>query len=492
MAAFFATRESVDAWLMASALPNLLFGTINGAISVTLVPLMTQGDAEYSPRSVARFLNEVFTLIILTSLGLIALGELLAPIIIRLMAPGFRHHPGELHLTVTMTRIMIPSIIFWGVAGMVVGVLQERDEYLAPALSPVAVNIVRILSIVLIGHYLMHNNIIGVAIGFMLAVVSQLLVTIPALSRMGISLRFRWHFGHPLLKRMIRMTGPFLLTSSVGSVGVIVDRILASNLVIGSMAALNYAYVLVQIPVGLLVSSLAMPIYTRLSRHHSQREEADFRQLAMQGFRVVLMVVVPITIWFLMLTEPILQLLYQHGNFHGRSTDLTSGALFYFAIGLPGFSLSYYLQRLFFATQDTRSPARFSLITITCNIIGDLILVRVMKLDGLALATGLASWVNAGLLTWKALQPRYNNQLDMRRTLASLSIAGAAMAGMIWVCYHIFQFAELSGLIPLFIALVATALVSGAIYLGVLLLLRFPDMAYVLARLSRGRLAPKR
>nr|WP_207711684.1 murein biosynthesis integral membrane protein MurJ [Sulfobacillus harzensis] len=492
MAIFFATSSSTDAWLMASALPNLLFSTVNGAISVTLVPILTDGDASYSPRSVTRFLNEVFTLVVLVTLGLVAVGEVFAPAIVHLMAPGFVGHPGELTKTIDMTRIMLPTILFWGIAGLVVGALQERDEYFAPAMSPVAVNVVRIFTIILIGHYLMHNNIIGVAIGFTIAVAAQLVVTVPVLRRMGIHLRFRWHFSHPLLKRMIRMAGPFFLTSSVGSIGVIVDRILASELVVGSIAALNYAYVLVQIPVGLLVSSLAQPIYTRLSRYHSFHEDQTFRQLAMQGFRLVLAVIVPITIWFLVLNVPILRLLYQHGRFQGRSTDLTSGALFYFALGLPGFSLYFYLQRLFFATKDTRSPSRFSIITIIVNIIGDLILVRVMKVDGLALATGLAAWVNAILLAWKALKPRYNSNLHMGRTLLTLALAGLGMLGVSLASFHLLHLATMTGILPLFLALALTGIVSGAVYILLLLVFHYPDMGYIISRLTRGRVTLRR
>ncbi|AEJ39464.1 integral membrane protein MviN [Sulfobacillus acidophilus TPY] len=484
MADFFGTSTATDAWLMASALPNLLFSTINGAITVTVVPLMTQADAEYSPRSVARFLNEVFTALFLISAGLIALGEVFAPLIMHLMAPGF--HGGELRLTIDMTRIMIPTIFFWGIAGLVVGILQEREEYVTPAISPMMVNIVRILTIVILGHFW---GIRGVAAGFTLAVISQLLVTVPSLHKMGIHLHFRWHFSHPLLKKMINMAGPFFLTSSVGSVGVIVDRILASSLVAGSIAALNYSYVLVQMPIGLVISSLSTPIYTRLAQHHSHREDDTFRQLAMRGFRLVLLIIVPMTIWYIALRIPLLQLLYQRGAFNARSTALTSGTLLYFALGLPGFSLSFYLQRLFFATQDTKSPSRFSIATILINIIGDIILVHFMKADGLALATSFATWVNAALLTWKALQPRYNQNLQFRRTLTALGLAGGLMLVTTLGVSHLLHLNHLHSFIGLIAGLASTVILSGLVFIGVLTWLRFPDLREMEQKLVRRLLA---
>jgi putative peptidoglycan lipid II flippase len=485
MALFFGTSLATDSWLMASALPNLMFSSVNGAIDVTLVPLMTQADVHYSRPSIQRFLNEVFTSLTLLSLGLIALGELFTPLLVHIMAPGFSSHPLELRLTINMTRIMIPTIFFWAVSGLIMGVLQAREEFFAPALTPAIINLVRVAAIIVLGHLLF--GIEGVALGFVIAVASQLVLIVPRIRAMGIHLHFRWHFSHPLLRRMAVISGPYFLTSSVGSIGILVDRILASGLVVGSIAALNYSYVLVQIPIGLVISSLAMPIYTRLSHHSSTKDMETFRDLSMQGFRLVLAVLVPITIWFITLRVPILRLLYQHGAFNARSTRLTSGTLLYFAVGLPGFGVSFYLQRLFFATQDTRSPARFSIITILVNIVGDIVLVHFMQADGLALATGGASWVNAALLSAKALKPRYNARLGMRRTLLTLLASGLAMLITTEVTYRLLHLATLHALIPLFFALILTAILTGGVFLLFLYWLRFPDLFQLIHRRTRRR-----
>ncbi|MCY0880391.1 MAG: murein biosynthesis integral membrane protein MurJ, partial [Firmicutes bacterium] len=335
MAAFFGTSAANDAWLMASVLPNLLFSTVNGAISVTMVPLLTQADAQYSRRSTTNFLNEVFTSVILISLVLIVLGELFAHPIMQLIAPGF--HGKTLALTVRMTRIMIPTIIFWGLSGLMIGILQEQEQFVYPALSPVAINITRVVTIIVLGHFW---GIQGVAIGFLLAVLSQFIFIVPPLHRLGFHLHFRWHISHPLLKKMAKMAGPFFLTSSVGTAGVLVDRILASSLKVGSLAALNYSYTLVQLPVGLIVSSLTTPIYTRLSVQNSEQNIQSFKTLALSGWQAVLLVIAPLTIWMMALNIPILRLLYQHGAFTNHSTIMTGHTLFFFALGLPGFALS--------------------------------------------------------------------------------------------------------------------------------------------------------
>ncbi len=482
MAAYFSTSALTDAWLMASVLPNLLFSTINGAISVTVIPLMTQADRELSKRSIQNFINELFTAIILLSFVLITLGELFAPWLMHLIAPGFHDH--KLALTISMTRIMIPTILFWGLSGLVVGILQEREEFLYPALSPVAINIVRIGSIIVLGHFF---SIQGVAMGFLLSVLAQLFVTLPVLKRAGIHLHLRWHFTHPFLGKMIRMAGPFFLTTSVGTVGIIVDRILASSLATGSIAALNYSYVLVQIPVGLAISSLTTPIYTRLSQHQSRHDVATYKQLAMKGFRLVVLIIVPITLWFMILAIPIMRLIYQHGAFSNYSTHITASTLLFWSMGLPGFGLSFYLQKLFFATQDTKSPARFSIVTISVNIVADLILVRLLQADGLALATALAAWVNTTLLAIKALRPRHNRDLVLRPFAVKIIVTAGVTALVIYLLRQWFSLDSIHGLLPLAFALMITVILSGLVYAALLTIFRFPEIRDLLRRLMKNR-----
>jgi len=482
MALMFGTSLKTDAWLIASVIPNLLFSTINGAISTTIVPVLTEGERTHSPRSMAHFIQELFTVIILLSLTLVLLGELFAPLLIHLIAPGFTDVPKEYHLALVMTRWMIPTILFWGLAGLSIGVLQSREDYVPAAMSPVVINVVRITSIFVLGSIW---GIVGVSIGFSLAVLAQLALLLPALANTGYHLKFRWRFGHPLLRRIGRIAAPFFLSSSVGTVGQIVDRILASYLVIGSIAALNYSFVLVQVPISLLISSLATPIYTRLAQHHSRHDDETFTALAMRGFRLVLLIIVPMTAWFLLLRVPILRLIYQHGAFSGRSTALTQGTLLYFAIGLPGFALSFYMQRLFFATQDTRHPARFSIITILINIAGDLILVHPMKAEGLALATGGAQWVNAFMLTRRALGPKQRESVKFKRTMLQLGLAGGCLSAATWAMRMFLDLSAWSGIIPLLFGMALVVGVSGLAYAVILAITHFPEMDQLRLRIGR-------
>lgn len=289
----------------------------------------------------------------------------------------------------------------------------------------------------------------------------------------GYRLRFRWHFHHPLLRQMVRISLPFFVSTSVGTLGIVVDRILASYLETGSIAALNYSFVLTQVPIGLIISSLATPVYTRLSQHHSREDTETFQALAMKGFRLVLMVIVPTTVWFLILRIPILHLVYQHGAFSSRSTALTQGTTLYFAVGLPGFAISFYLQRLFFSAQDTITPARYSVITILINIAADLLLVGPMQVNGLALATGAASWVNAALLTAKTLG---RPNAAFQNALAAVALGGVLMGATAYGILKGFRLDAMHNVVILAVALIVTAGLTLVPYLLCLGALHFPEV----------------
>ncbi len=200
----FGTSAGTDAWIMASALPNLLFGAVNTSITMTTVPVMTDADAIFSPSSVADLLDQVWSGLLLLSLVLVVGGELTAPWLMALLAPGFHGH--QLQRTVLMTRIMIPTMVFWGTAGLMVGVLQARDVYAGPALSPLVVNLVQIAGILLLRHWF---HIEGVAIGFTVAVACQVVWLRPLLARQNIRLKWQWPWNHPLARRLISLMWPF-------------------------------------------------------------------------------------------------------------------------------------------------------------------------------------------------------------------------------------------------------------------------------------------
>lgn len=395
MAAYFATSMQTDAWLMASVLPNLLFGALYGAVANLVVPLYLQAKESPSRSSADHFVQEIFTLLTAVALGLSLAAYLATPLIVRLLAPGF--HGQALRLTITMTRIMLPTFVFWLWAGLFSALLQSLNRYRPPAWAPVLLNIVRITSILTLAH---RMGIIGVAWGFTVGVASQLIVLTIGLHHTPIRIRFRYTLRHPLVKKFLRLATPVVITSLMGAVSMIVDRIFASELPTGYIAALNYSVLLIQLPLGLVVAPLVTPVLTTLSTHVVHRQMGAWRQMLRRSTWILVSAMGVSTLVLTVFRAGIIQVIYQHGHFDDQSTQMTAGILPYFALGLIPMALSQLYLKGLVSLQHTRSLSGWTVAAMLTNVIADVLLIHPLQGRGLALGTSLANGVYAAGMWW--------------------------------------------------------------------------------------------
>ncbi len=485
LAAAFGTSMNTDAWVMASALPSLLFGSVNQAVVVSTVPAMTDARAHESDAELQRFISQVWTMLILGALVMTLLGELFAPQIIGFLAHGF--HGAKRERTILMTRIMIPSIVFWSSSGFLTGILQADENFFGLTLAPLVANLVQIFGILVLAQ-LFHPHIEGVAVGFTLSIAMQLALLLPLMRRRGVRLRLTFRFDHPRIPKLLRLMGPYFILSSAGNIELITDRMLASYMAVGSISAMNFAFTVSQVPLGIIIAPVITPIFTRLAMHHSASERQAFSGLAMRGLRWVLMLALPLSLILFIMNVPILRFVYERGHFNRASLHLTSHLFVYAILALPANALATYLQQISFASKDTRRPARYSLVGVAVNIAGNLTLTRFMGVYGLVFATTIANWTNCILLT-----SSYNVRRHVGRQLpfvGSLALAGGVMAGILlgfqWLLdlNHVHETFRLVGGVGL-----AGAAAMG-VFAGLLLLLQVPEARqvrdYALRRLKRG------
>ncbi|MCY0892164.1 MAG: murein biosynthesis integral membrane protein MurJ [Acidibacillus sp.] len=390
MAVYFGTSIATDAWLMASVLPNLLFGSLYGAVSNLVIPLYLEAKNSQKRQYANRFIQEIFTLLTAVALLLSVIAYFCTPIIVHGFAPGFAG--AQYHLTVTMTRIMLPTFVFWLWAGLFSALLQALNLYGPPAWAPVLLNIIRILFIITLSRVI---GIEGVAWGFTAGVGLQLLVLFWVLSKNTINFKFRLSLQHPLMKKFIRLVNPVILASLMGSLGIIVDRIFASELEIGTIAALNYSYLIIQLPIGLIVLPIITPLFTSLSQKIVQCRYKEWSNLLSKSLWLLGTVMAIITLIIIILSNPIIGLIYQHGAFGHQSTLLTSEILPYFAIGLITMALSSLLLKALVSLQYTSSLSIWTMVATGTNILADFLLVHPLQGRGLALGTSLANIVYA-------------------------------------------------------------------------------------------------
>jgi putative peptidoglycan lipid II flippase len=430
LAALFGTSRATDAFVMASSLPNLLFGAISQSVGISTVPLLIEARTQHGQAGQQDFINQVSTLVLGCAMLVVMAGEWMSPTIVHWMAPGF--HGTEQRLTVLMTRVMIPSIIFWGASGLLTGVLQAQENFAGLSWSPLLVNIVQIG--VMLSLY-RHLHIMAAAWASTLAVASQLLILMPLLRQRGFKLGFSLNLRHARLHSLAKMILPYFLASSAANIEVMTDRVLASSLPAGSISAMNFALTVSQVPLGLIIAPVAAPIFSRLAQHHAEHRRTEFSQLALYGIRWLTLLVLPATAVLVILHAPLLRAIYEHGRFGHRSFTLTAHIFLCAISALPAQALTAYLQQVSYAAQNSKRPARSSLIAITVNIVGNIVLVRWAGVYGLVLATSLASWVNLALLlipsyarsAWRAQRPFL---ASVALALATMSLVLISLAGL--------------------------------------------------------------
>jgi putative peptidoglycan lipid II flippase len=419
MAAIFGTQATTDSWLMASIIPNLMYGLVSNTITNVVVPVLSGHiELDNTDARVDLYMDEVFTWILLGSAVLVGLSEIFSATLIHWLAPGF--HGLRYRLSVVMLRIMLPTLPFTGLGAYINGILQSKRIFAPATVTPTIINVFRLIGIVVLG---LRFGIDGVAIGFVAGQVAQVVYLVPTLASQKIRLKLRFRISHPWTRQSARLALPYMLSQSATVAGRVVDRIFASTLLVGRIAGLNFANVLATLPVNLLITPITAPLYTQLSKSFNTQDYPEFRKNLQGGFELVTMVIMPFCLAFIIFRVPIIRILYQHGAFNGRSTTVTAPLLMYWAIGLPSGALATVFTRGLFAQRLSRITSAISVLAIACNVAGDFLLIHPMGAAGLALATSLASWVRMlGLGTW--LFVRGGNPASPRVKFAVAELAG--------------------------------------------------------------------
>ncbi len=464
MAAIFGTSADTDSWLMASIVPNLLYGLLSQTLTNVVVPVLS-GRVETVDQSERTdiYINEVFTWTLVLSVVLAAIGEILSSHLIHWVAPGFTGT--RYRLAVSMVRIMLPTMPFMALGSLINGILQANRIFTPSTISPIIINVGRVAGIVVLGLWL---GIRGVAYGFLAAQALQLVYLLPTLWAQHIYLRFRFRFSHPWTRQSGRLALPFIASHGANVGGIMVDRIFASLLPVGRIAALNYSNVLSTLPITLLINPVISPLYTQLSQSFNRDNRAAFRASLQSGFELITLIIMPLALAFIMLRVPIIRILYQHGRFDTHSTNVTSHLLLFWSIGLPAIALGSLFSRALFAQRLTRVTAWMSIMGIGANVAGDFLFIHPLGASGLALATSLAAWCRAiGLGAW--LFSRGENRVSPRMKFVAVEAAALALyAGILFLGVGQLRLALSPFGLMLFMKTAATAGVAMTVYVGLL------------------------
>jgi putative peptidoglycan lipid II flippase len=378
----FGTSMETDAYLVAILLPTILFYAFSDALRNTFITVFASFRKD---KSAPLFLN-TFTLYISTVLALfVLLGVIFAPQVVFLLAPGFG---GEtLDLAIRLTRILLPGIFFMGLAGIATGFLHSHQRFLIPALVNVPHNLIIICSALFLGA---GYGISGLAVGSLLAVASQFFIQVPSLCRVPFPFRPGLAPGHAGLKKIYSLLPAILLSSAVLELKHLLDRLFASFLPAGSIAALNYAERIYVLPQAILGTGIIIVLYPALVEMLAEKDLRSFVHQVRNGVSLLLFALLPVTAGLIMLRIPLIEVFFERGAFDASATETTAGALLYYTPGLVGFALHYFCNRIFFALQEVRVLVWVNLAMVGANALFNFLLMPVLGHGGIALGTSMA------------------------------------------------------------------------------------------------------
>jgi putative peptidoglycan lipid II flippase len=482
---FGASRE-LDAYFAAFRIPDAIFQlVVAGALSAALIPVFQGYRARENEQEAWRLASSVINLVLIGLAGFSLLMAIFAPWIVPLVTPGFDAPTTE--LTIRMTRVMLLSPVFIGMGAVVSGILNSYERFAIPAIAPLLYNLAIIGAAIFLAPVM---GVEGLAVGVAIGSLAHLLVQLPNLAAVGQRYDLTISLRHPGVRRVAWLMGPRTLGLAAVQINFIASTLLASGLPEGSVTAYNYAFQLMQVPVGVVGVSIAVVLFPRLSRDAALGRVRDVRAQLATALRILLFIAAPLTAVMTVLREPLTAVFFQYGLFSAQSTQRTAEALLFFTIGLGAQTLVPLLARTFYALQDTRTPVIWAIAAVALNVPLMAWLAGPMGVGGLALALTITATLEVIGLLW-ALRERLNGVHggELLGSLARSAVAAAAaalvMLGGLQLAQAWFASVLAHGLGRL-IVLLALSAMGLAIFVVVAAALRSPELGE-LRRLLQGR-----
>ncbi len=486
----FGTEPDLSAYWVAFRLPDLVFQLLAGAtLSAAFIPTFSRVVLRQGEVAGWRLASSVLNLVAIATVVATGLAFVAAPWLVPLLAPGLGEATGreaELQaMAVDLTRLMLISPLFFGISGMVMGILNARQHFMAPAFAPVVYNLGIIFgALFLAGPFGIH----GLAWGVVLGSAGHLVVQLPALRSIGMVWRPSLDLGSEAVRDVLRLMGPRVVGLAAAQVNLLVIVFFASFVSDEAISAVNYAFLMMMLPVGVIGMAISTAVFPTLAAQAAAHESAQLRTSVSNALRVILFLSIPASVALVILARPSIQILLERGEFDAGSTDMVVDALVFYAAGIAAMAGVEILSRGFYALSDTRTPVTIAVITMALNVAFAALLVQPFGIAGLAGAASLASLVEFVLLM-RLLDVRLGglDRIPLRRSIGSTVIASIVMAQVVIIVRLLLGAAGLdegSLLGSLLVILIAGAL-GGLAFLGVSAGLNRADYQLVWGRLGR-------
>jgi putative peptidoglycan lipid II flippase len=470
MANYFGTSYVTDAYVMALAIPGIIFAGVLGAVGVAYIPIYSriaekQGEAESN-----KFTSQVLNILLLVSIVAAIVGIIFSDQIVAVFASGFAGETAA--ICSFFLKVTFSYMIFTSTASTFEAFLQYKGVFLPQIIGGYATNIAVITIIVLSGifsqYYLAFGWLLGYIVRFIVAAIlakKKKFSYTPTIGR------------DDNIKSIFSLAVPVFIGSSIGQINVFVDKTLASGLPEGSVAALNYGMLLITLVTGLTISILTTILYPRLAQANSQLDKERFSDIIGTGITLIAIVAIPCSLGAMVYSKQIVQIVFERGAFDPIATTFTAIAFFYYAIGLLFMSVNDLMIRAYYSMHDMKTPLIFGGLAVVVNITLNLILIRYMGIAGLALATSIAALSNTMLL-FGGIKFKYP-EINILKSKAKLAKIALSAIGAVSISFVVYQFVimPLNYIIVARMAQLSIAVtVAGMVYFLLLYIMKIEEL----------------
>jgi putative peptidoglycan lipid II flippase len=491
IALLLGTTPAADAYVLAYRIPNLFRRLVaEGSMTASFIPVFSSYMREKTKEEVWEFANKLFWTLALVAAVITVLGMVFSPSVVRLFAgqniAGLQ--------AVELNRIIFPYLFFVSLAALAMGILNCFHVFGLPAATPVFLNLATIVFTFAIVRNYFKDAATSIAVGVLVGGVLQFLIQVPLLVRKGMNFNFGISFSHPAIKDVAKLMIPRLFGIGIGQINLLIDTrfATASMMPVGSLAALYLADRVMELVLGGYAIAVATAILPMMSHQAAAKDYEALKKTLSFSVRIVAFITIPAALGLMILREPIIRVLFQHGQFFESSTRLTARALLYYSIGLPALASVKLIVPAFYSTRDTKTPVIIASISLVLNIVLNIVFMQFffkrVQNGGPALATALATFFDFFAL-FIIFRLRYGamGTMGILRSFSKISLCAGIMGVACWFGNYYTTFTIHSRFLVQL--LVFTGLILGAtvLYLALAWIFRCHEIEEVYGIATRRR-----
>lgn len=485
------TTPVADAYVLAYRIPNLFRRLVaEGSMTASFIPVFTTYMKEKSKEEVWEFANKLFWTLALAVAVITVLGMIFSPTVVHLFAgtnvAGIQ--------AIELNRIIFPYLFFISLAALGMGVLNCFHLFGLPAATPVVLNIATILFTFAMFRKYFRDPATAIVVGILVGGVLQFLILVPKLVQKGMKFDFGLSFSHPGIRDVARLMVPRLFGIGIGQINLFIDTRFATASLMpeGSLASLYVADRVMELVLGGYAIAVATAILPMMSHQAAAKDFESLKKTLAFSVRIVAFITVPAALGLMILREPIIRVLFQHGQFVAQSTRLTARALLYYAIGLPSLATVKLVVPAFYSTGDTKTPVMVASISLVLNIVLNIVFLefffRRVQNGGPALATAIASFFDFfALLIIFRLRHGAMGTLEVLRSFSKIALCASLMGVACWFGNYYTAFTVNSRFLVQLLVFAGMIAGATALYLGLAWLFRCHEIHEVYGIAARGR-----